>query len=307
MKAPANGANKDSASSPESTPDLDQAAQPSQAQTRIIFNGATCHTSARSSAEFLLGVSGDESDVWIVNGFATKEPVALHEGDELFCIPRGVLPPEQALDSMMRARHTPKLHEKLKRARVAVCGLGGLGSHIAIMLARSGVGELLLIDFDIIEPSNLNRQAYEISDLGERKTTALQRHIARINPYTQTRILNLRIQEQHIAEIFADMHIVCEAFDNAFAKAMLAQNFHTHHPDKILICASGLAGYGESNAIETKQITPHFYICGDGRSAAQVGRGLMAPRVNICAAHQANLVLELIASNECKSGASISR
>lgn len=284
----------DSAHSLESKNPANQSPHQSQIQKRIFYNGAECFTHAHTSTEFFTNISKNANDVWIVNGFATREPQELRDGDELFCIQRGVLPPQEALDSMMRARHTPKLHERLKRARVAICGLGGLGSHIAIMLARSGIGELLLIDFDIIEPSNLNRQAYEIGDLGQPKTKALQEHIARINPYTRTRILNLQLQEKHIAEVFASVDIVCEAFDTAAAKAMLAQNFHTHHPSKILICASGLAGYGESNTIQTRQITPYFYICGDLVSGAQVGRGLMAPRVNICAAHQANLVLELI-------------
>lgn len=265
----------------------------------ITLNSAPLATHARTSLELFQSLGGKESDVWIVNGFATKEPIALQNGDELFCIQKGVLPPKDALDSMMRARHTPKLHEKLKQAKVAICGLGGLGSHIAIMLARSGVGELVLIDFDVIEPSNLNRQAYEISDLGKYKTNALQEHIRQINPYTTTHIHTLKIDEDNLPTLFKGVDIVCEAFDNALAKAMLAQNFHKHYPRTFLICASGLAGYGKSNAIQTKQFAPYLYICGDQVSAAQVGQGLMAPRVNICAAHQANLVLEILAK---KSG-----
>ncbi|WP_270979680.1 thiamine biosynthesis protein ThiF [Campylobacter helveticus] len=262
---------------------------------RIKFNGEVIETHFKTSGEFFKSVSQNESDVWIINGFATKDEVDLDEGDELFCIAKNTLPPPEALDAMMRARHTPKLHDKLKAAKVAVCGLGGLGSHIAIMLARSGLGGLKLIDFDVVEPSNLNRQAYRVSDLGKFKTEALKEQIAEINPYTQVEIHTLKIDENNLKELFKDTNIVCEAFDRAEAKAMIAQNFHRYFANQVLICASGLAGYGESNAIQTRKIAKNFYVCGDLVNGAKVGNGLMAPRVNICAAHQANLVLELLA------------
>ena len=60
---------------------------------------------------------------------------------------------------MMAARHTPFVHERVKSAKVGIAGLGGLGSNIAVMLARTGIGELVLADFDLVEPSNLNRPA----------------------------------------------------------------------------------------------------------------------------------------------------
>ncbi|MBZ7945180.1 thiamine biosynthesis protein ThiF [Campylobacter sp. RM10532] len=265
---------------------------------KIKFNGKELETSFKSTLDFFQSVSENENDVWIVNGFATKEDLNLNENDELFCIQKNTLPPKDALDAMMRARHTPKLHDKLKNSSVAVCGLGGLGSHIAIMLARSGIGALKLIDFDVVEPSNLNRQAYRVCDLGKFKTEALKEQIKEINPYTQIEIETLKIDEQNLAHLFKGINIVCEAFDTPLAKAMIAQNFHKFYPDITLICASGLAGYGDSNSIQTRKIAKNFYVCGDLVNAAQVGNGLMAPRVNICAGHQANLVLELLASKE---------
>lgn len=284
-------------------------------QITIFLNGKPMQTSAKDSLEFLEILTKDSSPndatnatsaqntqnadnlVYIINGFATKEAVALKNGDELFLIKKGEMPPQDALESMMSARHTPKVHERLKRASVAICGLGGLGSHIAIMLARVGVGRLRLIDFDIIEPSNLNRQAYSIDDLGAFKADALSAQIARINPFITAEPLILKITKDNIAEALAGANIVCEAFDVAATKAMLAQHFHAIFPDTPLICASGLAGFGDSNDIITKKIAPNFYICGDMKSGAKVGMGLMAPRVSICAAHQANLVLELLMQN----------
>ncbi|STQ85853.1 thiamine biosynthesis protein ThiF [Helicobacter muridarum] len=261
---------------------------------KIRFNGERLQTDYKDTYSFFSSLNGDDSDVWIVNGFATKDNLILSENDELFCIPKGKMPPKSALESMMSARHTPMVYEKLKRASVAICGLGGLGSHIAIMLARSGIGNLVLIDFDVIEPSNLNRQAYEIENLGEFKTQSMRKQITKINPFITTKIHTLRVCEENIEELFSEVDIVCEAFDSAIAKAMLAQNLHRFYPNKILICASGLAGYGNSNSIQTRKIAKNLYICGDLQSEAKPGNGLMAPRVNICAAHQANLVLELL-------------
>lgn len=262
----------------------------------IKFNNTPCKTNAKTSVEFLSQKSSDENDVWIINGFCTRESIKLQENDELFCIPRGKMPPREALEAMMSSRHTPKVHSRLKKSCVAVCGLGGLGSNIAIMLARIGVGKLVLIDFDVVEPSNLNRQSYFISDLGKLKTTALDEQIKHINPFITTQTHAVKIVPENIPSLFKDCDIVCEAFDSAAAKAMLAQNFHTHFPNTTLICASGLAGFGNSNAISTRKIAKHFYMCGDLVSGAKPGNGLMSPRVNICAAHQANLVLELLAS-----------
>ncbi|EAL1514702.1 thiamine biosynthesis protein ThiF [Campylobacter jejuni] len=265
---------------------------------RVKFNGKELDTDFKTSLEFFENISKNENDVWIINGFATKENIALNENDELFCIEKNTLPPKDALDAMMRARHTPKLHDKLKNGRVAVCGLGGLGSHVAINLARSGVGYLKLIDFDVIEPSNLNRQAYRVSDLGKFKTEALKEQISEINPYISVEICTLKIDEDSLKSLFKDIDIVCEAFDSAIAKAMIAQNFHRFYKDSVLICASGLAGYGDSNSIQTRKIAKNFYVCGDLVNGAKLGNGLMAPRVNICAGHQSNLVLELLANKE---------
>jgi len=264
---------------------------------KIFFNAQQIDTNFSTSKEFFDSVSKNESDVFIVNGFATKENEPLKEGDELFCVPKGELPPKEALEAMMSARHTPKVFARLKKARVAVCGLGGLGSHIAIMLARSGVGELDLIDFDTIDSSNLNRQAYRVCDLGKFKTEALKAQIKELNPFVKITIHTLKIDENNIKNLFKGVDIVCEAFDNAKAKAMLAQNLHKYFPKTILISASGLAGFGDSNSIKTHKIANNFYVCGDLHSAAKVGRGLMAPRVNLCASHQANLVLELLCEN----------
>lgn len=235
-----------------------------------------------------------EKLIKIVNGFQTEEDLKLKEGDEITFIEKGILPSKEVLEAMMCARHTPKVHDKAKQAHVAIAGLGGLGSNIAISLARTGVGHLHLIDFDEVEPSNLNRQQYKIKHLGMPKTEALKSEIQEINPYIQVQVDTIRVTEENLKELFWQDDIICEAFDKPEAKAMLVNGILEQFPQKYIVAASGMAGYADSNDIVTKKITSHFYLCGDLVSNAEPGNGLMAPRVSICAGHQANMVLQLI-------------
>lgn len=195
-------------------------------------------------------------------------------------------------------RHTPDVCQRLRDARVAVAGLGGLGSQVAIMLARCGVGTLHLIDCDVVEMSNLNRQAYRICHLGKRKVDALSEELLTIQPYCQVLTTHVRIDERNAVEVLRDDALIIEAFDDATAKAMLVNAVLTQTKDKVVIAASGMVGYGDSNAIRTERMNRRFYICGDRMSDLSDGLALMAPRVMICAGHQANLAVRLILGEE---------
>ena len=239
-------------------------------------------------------VPNRDNRVLIVNGFQTDDDLPLADGDCVTVIPKGELPPRELLESMMAARHSPGVFEKVKRAWVGIAGLGGLGSHIAFALARTGVGHLHLVDFDTVEPSNLNRQCYRITDLGKPKTQALAEQLRDINPYLHITCDCVRVTADNAAALFGQDPLVCEAFDAPQAKAMLLDTVLTACPDTILVAASGMAGYESCNTIVSRKITDRFYLCGDGQTAAQPGCGLMAPRVSVCAGHQANLIVRLI-------------
>ncbi len=107
-----------------------------------------------------------DADILILNGAAMSADVPLSEGDEVSLITRGEMPSADELEALMAARHTPGVHTKLKAATVGIAGLGGLGSSIAVALARVGVGKLIVADFDVVEPSNLNRQQYFVDQIG---------------------------------------------------------------------------------------------------------------------------------------------
>lgn len=235
-----------------------------------------------------------ERDLIIVNGYQINENIELSEQDEIYIIRKGVMPKRDQLESMMAARHTPRVHSVVKKAKVAIAGLGGLGSNVAIMLARTGVGNLLLVDFDIVEPSNLNRQSYYINHLGMPKTDALQQQIKEINPFINVMTKNVRVDEGNVVDLFTGYDVICEAFDNAKSKAMLVNIALERIKDVKVVSASGLAGYESSNLIRTRRRMKNLYICGDLENEARIGNGLMAPRVMVCAAHQANMILRLL-------------
>jgi sulfur carrier protein ThiS adenylyltransferase len=186
---------------------------------------------------------------------------------------------------------------RLKAGRVAVAGLGGLGSNIAVMLARTGVGELFLVDFDKVEKSNLNRQHYNRTHLGEFKTVAIKSQIELINPDVLVEIKTVKITEENVRNLFADFEIVCEAFDNPQAKAMLV-NAMLESADKKIIAACGMNGFDSANKIITSRRMKNLYICGDSIPAEHEGTGFIAPRVSVCAGHQANMVVRLLLGEE---------
>lgn len=204
------------------------------------------------------------------------------------------IPSQDELEHMMIVRHTKPVFEKLKASYVAIAGLGGLGSHIAVGLARAGVGHLLLVDFDRVDLSNLNRQYYNVKHLERCKTEALTEVLLEINPYLHIETACVRVNEQNAVEIFGSYPIVCEAFDNPEAKSILVNCLLSQCPEMQLVAASGMAGWGNSNEIQTIKIGKNFFLCGDQKTGIETGNCLFAPRVSICAGHQANKVLELL-------------
>jgi len=187
-----------------------------------------------------------------------------------------------------------EVFEKLSRASVAVAGLGGLGSRVAPALARAGIGRLIIADFDIVEPSNLNRQDYFIDQLGIPKVEAMTENLARINPGLALEGHNVRLEPESICRLFGRADVIIECFDRAEQKQMLVETVLAKLPERLVISASGLAGFGKSNAITTRFISRYHITVGDFVSQSKPGTGLFAARVGIAALHQANAAIEWI-------------
>ncbi len=256
---------------------------------QIQVNGQNIHiTNSKVSDNF------DKNSVVIIDGFAVDCDYNLTQGQQLIVIKKGELPSQEVLELMLQARNGIGVQEKLKKSCVAIIGLGGLGSNIVVMLARLGIGKLICIDFDVVEPSNLNRQHYFIQNLGEKKTQAIKQIIKQINPYVQVETINEKIDADNIMDSIKGCKIVCEAVDNAQSKAEIVNTILQNDPSIYVVASSGMAGAFSSNTIKTTHKMSKLYICGDEQNEAKIGNGLMSPRVSICAGHQANMILRLI-------------
>lgn len=231
-------------------------------------------------------------------------------------------PSQEEMLAALVVRQGAENVQKLQAATVAVCGLGGLGSNVAIALARAGVGKLILIDFDCVDVTNLHRQQYKATQVGLAKAVALPEILREISPYIELESHQVRITEENVMELVGKADVVVEAFDNAEAKAMLVNAVLEHNAEvasvmdtgevcanpsagegravdqKFLVAASGMAGFGDANSIQTRRVSKKFYMCGDGVSDVNDGVGLVAPRVMACAAHEAQTVVRLICGME---------
>ena len=206
-----------------------------------------------------------------------------------------MVPSREEFYQALVERHGAERQAKFQAARVVVCGLGGLGSNIAIMLARAGVGALHLIDFDRVDLSNLHRQQYFVEQLGQLKTEALSETLRHIAPYCDITARTMKITEEDIPGLFDGCDVICEAFDKAEAKAMLVQGALEHYPGTPLVSGVGMAGLDSANAIRTRRVGRGLYLCGDGVSDSGAGLPLVSARVTVCAAHQAAMILRLLA------------
>ena len=191
------------------------------------------------------------------------------------------------------------ISDKLRCATVGVAGLGGLGSTVSVALARAGVGRLIIADFDNVEVGNLARQQYFTDQIGRSKVDCTIENLERVNPQLCVRGYRGRLNASNVPVIFVEADVIAECFDRAQEKQMIVETVLTKMAKPIVVTVSGLAGYGESNAIQTRRVSERLILVGDGRSGIDGEPLLVAPRVGIAACHQANAIVEVII-NEMK-------
>ena len=234
-----------------------------------------------------------DNDVVVIDGYSVKHSVKIADGMDIVLVRRGELPSQDILDKIIKSRNGDVVNRAVKNACVAICGLGGLGSNIATMLARLGISRIILIDFDVVEPTNLNRQDYYIGDIGLSKTQATCNRLSNINRDITLISHQIMLNEDNILSYIADADVVVEAFDSPECKAMLV-DVVIGSTNKYVVASSGMAGFSSSNNIVTRQVMKRLFVVGDGSSEAAIGNGLMSPRVAINAGHQANMVLRIL-------------
>lgn len=256
----------------------------------ITINGQTVSVAPDTVTADVITNKSD--DLWLLNGFAVDSDTPLQDGDALLCVSRNKVPDEATYDAVWNARYGTEIYTRFKQSHIPVCGTGGLGSHIAISLARLGIGELTIIDKDVVDLTNLGRQAYEMTDLGKPKVYALKNILHRINPFIKVNAVHTTIHSGNYDNYLKDFPYIVEAFDSAENKAELTSYVLTHYPQTIIIGASGVSGYDHPNTVQTKELFSRYYQTGDGHSESTIG--LLAPRVMLCAAHEATILLHLL-------------
>ncbi len=260
----------------------------------IRVNEKSIHYQEGTSINDLVNKFKPAADIFIVNGFPASTDTPVHDGDRCVLIKKGSIPTPDEMDSLLLARHTPGVHTKIKNSVVAILGLGGLGSAVAGAMAKIGVGKLLLSDYDVVEPSNLNRQHYFVDQIGMQKTRALQDNLLRMNPSIHLELIDTVLEESILSHFFSDVDVLIECFDSPAMKAATLRSVLREMEHVSYVGSSGMAGYGSNNSIRTTMISPGIYIVGDEKSEARPGMGLMAPRVGIAAHHMANQALRIL-------------
>jgi len=197
----------------------------------------------------------------------------------------------------MNIEKDKKIKEKLGKSSVGIAGAGGLGSNAAVSLARAGVGRLVIVDFDKVEESNLNRQYYFRDQIGKNKVDALKENINRIYPFIRVDVFNEKLVKGSMDKYFHDVDVIIEALDSAEIKTAFVEEILRRLPGKPVVAASGVAGYGHSDRITTKKLG-HLHMVYDGNARSSEEDVLMAPRVCLIANWEANLVLEILLSED---------
>jgi sulfur carrier protein ThiS adenylyltransferase len=187
-----------------------------------------------------------------------------------------------------------EIKNHLSGFRVGIAGAGGLGSNCAVALARSGVGTLVISDFDVVDTSNLGRQYFFINQVGTYKSLALKENIAGINPDVKVIAHTVRLDKLNITEIFRGCDVIVEAFDSGDMKEMLIETILSKMPGIPVIAGSGVAGWGNNDSLRCRKIDETLYVCGDETSEVSDDLPPLAPKVGIVANMQADTVLDIL-------------
>jgi sulfur carrier protein ThiS adenylyltransferase len=188
---------------------------------------------------------------------------------------------------------TPKQLALIQSKKVGIGGAGGLGSNCAMVLVRSGFKILEIVDQDIIDASNLNRQQYFSAEVGLPKVDQLKKRLLDINPDANIVIHQVKWHEGNAEDFFKGFDFIVEAFDTADFKCRFVQYYAPRV--KVIVSGVGMAGLIEKKPMTVKKMG-NVYICGDRSTDSAQGHPPMAPRVTQCAAMMAEIILDLTLS-----------
>jgi|CXWL01.1.fsa_nt_gi sulfur carrier protein ThiS adenylyltransferase len=178
----------------------------------------------------------------------------------------------------------------IQSKKLGIGGAGGLGSNVAMILVRSGFKSLEILDQDVIDASNLNRQQYFYDEIGLSKVEVTKKRLLDINPDAKIIIHQTKWTEDNAPQFFKGTDFIVEAFDVLDFKFRFVEYYRTRFP--VVVSGVGMAGLLEKKPMTVKRIG-NLYICGDRTTNSHDGHPPMAPRVTQCAAMMAEIVLDL--------------
>ena len=234
-----------------------------------------------------------DADITVYNGFPVKEDLVVVDGDRVALIKRGEIPSFEEMKFLIQSRNSPEIYDQIGGRTVAIAGAGGLGSAVAVALARLFVKKLIIVDFDVVEPSNLNRQQFFFDQLGMAKVAALKENLKRVNPYLEVEIHNTFVDANNIESLFAEADVIAECFDTPSSKKVLTETVLTKMKCPI-VAVSGIAGHLDVEKMICRRVSDRFILIGDGITGARPDMGLMAPKVGVAAHLQASKIMEFL-------------
>ena len=200
---------------------------------------------------------------------------------------RCFLLPVEVKRKAILARQKPEINDAVKNYTVAILGCGGLGSQVAWILARLGVGKLILYDFDVVEASNLNRQNYSVSDIGKKKAEATAVRIKQWLPHVSVESRDEFVDAEVLKRVAAEADIVVEAYDGVGSKIEAFDFFQDHTTP--YVCTTGVAG--PLGDVMRKDFG-HIHMVGDFNGEDR--KDCYMPKVMTIAAMECQVVLELM-------------
>lgn len=261
---------------------------------KIYLNGRLINAADSLTLKEFLDVQFPAYQIVILNTVLNPDlNTVLKDNDRVSAFKKGELPDKTTLNELMFARQPREYTEKLSKAVVGIAGLGGLGSVVGENLVRAGVGKLVVADFDIVEPSNINRQRYFIEQIGMQKVDAFYENMKKVSPFTEVERHCIKLSPGNIG-VFSECSVVAECFDSAENKAMLVMEVRKQFPEKVIVAVSGVAGFESEKTIKVNKLSDKIYIVGDGKSEVADGLGLVASRVGIAASIQSHLIIRIL-------------
>ena len=177
----------------------------------------------------------------------------------------------------------------LQTVTVGIAGAGGLGSNCAMHLVRSGFKRFMLVDYDKVDATNLNRQHFSLDQIGNSKIEALAENMRAVNPDLLIDSKSVRLTRDNLFALFHDCDVVVEALDGPLYKKAVVEAFLS--TDKLVVSASGIGGSGNADDIRTRKVRETLYMIGDMETACSTKNPPFSPKVGLAAAKQADVVL----------------